>query len=263
MQLRHVAQRVLDDGCTGDEVRAAQADLTARGETEEFGRWLFHEVFALYPQLAREWHQPVPGRRVLRVIRNFDLLHVAVRVVVDYELDRVEDGEAARRGAVQNVAHGVLELADFYDAVRFGDPDGLDEVTDAGGRKAAPPQTGDGRHTRVVPALDVAVGNEAQQEALGQDGVGQIEPRELDLAGLRGHRQVLDEPVVERAVDLELERAQRVRDALNRIGLAVGEVVRRIDAPRITRSRMSGVDDAVEDGVAHVDVRRRHIDLGA
>ena len=88
-----------------------------------------------------------------------------------------------------------------------------------------------------------------------------IEARELVLPGDHRHRQPLDQPVVKRAVVLELERAERVRHALDRVRLAVGEVVGGIDAPVLPGARMSGVEDAVEHRVAHVDVGRRHVDL--
>ncbi len=81
--------------------------------------------------------------------------------------------------------------------------------------------------------------------------------------GARRHRQVLDEPVVERPVGLELERAQRVGDALDGVGLAVREVVGRVDAPRVAGARVRRVHDAVQDRVAQVDVRRGHVDPGA
>ncbi len=54
-----------------------------------------------------------------------------------------------------------------------------------------------------------------------------------------------------------------MRDALDRVGLAVREVVARIDAPLVAGARMAGVQDAVERGVAQIDVARRHVDLGA
>ena len=60
----------------------------------------------------------------------------------------------------------------------------------------------------------------------------------------------------------ELQGAQRVRDALERIADAVGEVVHRVDAPVVAGPVMGGVADAVENRVAHVHVRRRHVDPG-
>ena len=62
---------------------------------------------------------------------------------------------------------------------------------------------------------------------------------------------------------LELERAERVRNLLDRVGLAVREIVHRIDAPVIAGAMMSRMQDAIHDRVAHVEVSGRHVDLGA
>ena len=93
--------------------------------------------------------------------------------------------------------------------------------------------------------------------------MGQVEPGELVLVRARGHRQVVDEPVVERPVVLELQRADRVRDALDGVRLAVGEVVGRVDAPGVARAGVLGVKDPVQDRVAQVDVRGGHVDARA
>ena len=52
-------------------------------------------------------------------------------------------------------------------------------------------------------------------------------------------------------------------DPFNGIGYGMGQVVHGIDAPLIACPVMFGVDDAVEDGVAHIEVRAGHVDLGA
>ena len=62
---------------------------------------------------------------------------------------------------------------------------------------------------------------------------------------------------------LELERAERVRDVLERIGRRVREVVHRVDAPRVAGAVVMRAPDAVEHRIAQVDVRRRHVDLRA
>jgi hypothetical protein len=62
---------------------------------------------------------------------------------------------------------------------------------------------------------------------------------------------------------LELERAQRVRDVLDRIGRRVSKVVHRVDAPRVAGPVMMRAPNPIEDRVAHVDVARRHVDLRA
>src|SRR3712207_6889917 len=53
-----------------------------------------------------------------------------------------------------------------------------------------------------------------------------------------------------------LERAERVRHALDRVRLAVRVVVGRVEAPRIARAGMARVEDAVEHRVAHRHVAR-------
>ena len=118
-------------------------------------------------------------------------------------------------------------------------------------------------HARVVPAAHVPLVDEPEQHALGEHRVGEVEPGELVLARARRHRQVLDEPVVERPVVLELQRADRVRDALDRVRLAVREVVDRVDAPGVAGARVRRVQDPVQHRVAQVDVGRGHVDLRA
>ena len=98
---------------------------------------------------------------------------------------------------------------------------------------------------------------------LAHHRVGEVQPRELDLPRTRRHGQVVDQPVVQRPVILELQRAQRMRDVLERVRRRMREVVHRIDAPRVAGAMVMRVPDAVEHRVAHVDVRRRHVDLRA
>ena len=129
-----------------------------------------------------ERHQARAGRRVLGVVGDLHLLDLALGVVLDDHLERVEDAEPALGRPVEDVADGVLELPDLDDAVGLGHADHRREVADALGREAAPAQAGDRRHPRVVPAADVALVDEPQQDPLRQHRVGQVEPRELDLA---------------------------------------------------------------------------------
>jgi hypothetical protein len=61
-------------------------------------------------------------------------------------------------------------------------------------------------------------------------------------------------------VILELQRADRVRDALYGVGLPVSEVVGRVDEPRVAGARVRGMQDPVEDRITHVDVPGSHVD---
>jgi hypothetical protein len=174
-----------------------------------------------------------------------------------------QHGHAPRGDAVEVLAHAVLELGQVDVLSRLATPI-VAEVPDRLGRVAAAAQAAQRRHARVVPAVDVPSSTSSQQLALAHDRVGQVEPGELDLLRVGGVRRpalVLDEPVVERAVVLELQRAERVGDALDRVALAVGPVVHRVDAPLVAGAVVRRVQDAVHHRVAHVHVGRGHVDL--
>ncbi len=62
---------------------------------------------------------------------------------------------------------------------------------------------------------------------------------------------------------LEFQRANAVRDAFDVIAQAMGEIIHRVDAPFAAGVMMLGVADAVEQRIAHPDVRRGHVNLRA
>ena len=76
-----------------------------------------------------------------------------------------------------------------------------------------------------------------------------------------GH--ALHQPVVERPVVLELERADRVANTLNGVREGVRVVVEGVDAPLAARAVVVGMPNSVEHGVAHIDIGRGHVDLRA
>ena len=197
------------------------------------------------------------------MVDRVQFLRLPFRIILDHDLQRPQHRHAPLRGLVQHLADRKFQHAHIDHAVGLGHADPLDEIADRLRRHAAAAQARERRHARIVPALHVPAAHQLGQHALGQHRVGEIEPRELVLPRPRRHRQVVEQPVVERPVILEFERADRVRDALDRVGLAVGEIVARIDAPLVAGARMAGVQDAVERGIAQIDVARRHVDLGA
>ncbi len=241
----------------------AQAHLGARREALPAGRRRLGEVAALDPQVAPERQaareRGAFGRR--HVVRPQRRVEVERRVeVVDRQPDRVRHGEHARRDRVEVVAHDVVVKRQLDAAVDGRDAGLVAEAPQRLGADAAAPLPGDRRHARVVPARDVALGHEAEQLALAHHRVVQVEARELVLvvARLRDADRV-QVPVVERAVDVELERADRVRDALDGVGLAVGPVVERVDRPRVAAAVVVRVAaDAVHQRVAQLHVRVRH-----
>ncbi len=96
-----------------------------------------------------------------------------------------------------------------------------------------------------------------------RDGVRELQACELDLLGpVAGQGTVLEVPVVQRPVGVELQRADRVRHALDCVGLPVRPVVRGVDAPLVTGVVVVAEADPVHDGVAHLHVLVLHVDLG-
>ena len=106
---------------------------------------------------------------------------------------------------------------------------------------------------------------EGPQFALTGDHVGDVKAGKFDLAGFLPFRvfPVFEHPVVQRTMCFKFEGTDGMSDPFNGIGYGMGQVVHGIDAPLIACPVMFGVDDAVEDGVAHIEVRAGHVDLGA
>ena len=184
-------------------------------------------------------------------------------IVRQHDLQRAKHRHHARRAEVQILAHAVLELRHVDDVFLLRHADAGAEVADRLRRVAAAPQAADRRHPRIVPAGDVPLLHELQQLALAHHRVVQVEARELVLMRLVALDQVVHQPVVQRPVILVLERADRVRDPLDRVRERMRVVVHRVDAPGVAGAVVRGVADPVERRVAHVEVRRRHVDLRA
>ncbi len=105
--------------------------------------------------------------------------------------------------------------------------------------------------------------HELTQIALAHDRVGHIQAGKLALLRVVRQRAVIDDPLIQRTVVLELDRAHGVRDALECVLDRMREVVQRINAPLVTLTVMVCAHDAVDRRVAQVHVRACHVDLGA
>ena len=203
------------------------------------------------------------GRRVGRVILDRERLALALGIVRDDELHRMQHAHRALGLLVEVFAQAVLKEAVFDHARALGNADAVAEVADGRRREAAAAQAAQRRHTRIVPAGDDALLHKLAELALRHDRVIDAKAGKLDLARLIGHGNVVHHPVVERAVRLEFERAQRVRDALKRVLDRVCEVVHREDAPFRALTVVLDIADAVEHGVTHVEVAGGKVNLCA
>ena len=117
----------------------------------------------------------------------------------------------AGRLVIEVLADAVLQQADVHDRVRLGDARPAQEVVDGGGGVAPSAHADERGHAGVVPAGDEVLLDQAAQVALGELGVRHVEARKLDLPRAGGQAAVVADPVVERAVNLILQGAERVR----------------------------------------------------
>ena len=259
--LEDVAVLVLVDADAFEEIGVAQAHFAARGEAEEFFGGVFHEIGAVDPELAGEGefsgtHGLVGG--VPWGVEPFDL---AFGVIFDDDLEGLGDAHDARGDVVEALADAVFEEGDVDHRIAFVDADAFTEGADGFWGETATAHAGDRRHTRIVPARHDAVAHEAEQAALAHHGVRKVEFGKLDLLGVTVEFEGIDEPVVKDAVILKFQGAHGMRDALDGVGQAVGEVVHGIDAPFVAGAVVDDVFDAIDQGIAHVHILMIHVDL--
>lgn len=263
VDLSDVALLVFDDAGANDAIRVAEADFGAWGETEEFLRRVFHKIVPLDIKLAAERDRAGACVGILRIVDRLHHLLLIFRIIVDDDFDGIEHGHDAWSDFIEMLAHAEVEKGDIGHAVDFGHADRFAEIPDGFRGEAASAETRDGGHAGIVPAIDEALFYQCQELALAHDGVGQVEAGELDLARLGGDGDVVDEPLIQRAMVLEFEGANRVRDVLDGVRLAMGEVIHRVDLPFVTRAVVIDMEDTVKDGIAQIQVGSGHVDFGA
>ena len=191
---------------------------------------------------------------------------------------------AMRRGACasRSSRSAAFEHREVDQRVLLGDADAVDQQAQRRRRVAAAADALQRRHARVVPAVDQAVLHQRHQLALAHHRVvevagartrsgaacwlrmaGPCRAAAATSSGSFGQVDLVHAPVVQRAVVLELQRAQRMRDALDRVAERVRVVVHRVDRPGVAGVLVLDVLDAVQRRVAQVDVAAGHVDLRA
>ncbi len=196
----------------------------------------------------------------MREIEHIKFLFLILRVVINHHPQGFQNCHASGRGQIELVAHDVFQQFNLNETVRFGNSDSIDEFAYSGSRVATAPHGGKRRHTRVGPTVYVTFLDQLAQFALAHHCMGQVEAGKLNLLWMEDFKFV-EKPVIERTVVLILQRAHRMGDALQRIGLPMCEVIHGIDAPLVTGAVMFSVQDAIHDRVAHVHIGRGHVDF--
>ena len=135
--------------------------------------------------------------------------------VGDFDEDGFQHGHTAGGAVVEFLAYVVFEQRPLVGALGFGVANLGAERFDRLWRHAAAAQAAEGGHTGVVPAVHEAVVHELHKFALARHRMGEVEGVELVLAGPRVDGQLLDVPIVERAMGGEFKGAEAMGDAFD------------------------------------------------
>ena len=261
---RDVAVGVLVHAGAAHKVGAHQPHFAAHRQPLELRRRHFKEIAAVDPHLFGEGHRAGGGVvgvpvGVVGQVKEFAL---AFGVVVDHQLDRVQHRHAAGCRQLQLSPQHGFQLAHVHKAVCLGDAGPPHELKNARRGVAAAAQAGQGRHAGVVPAVHDALFHQLAQVALAHHGVGHVQAGKFPLLRELAAEQVFDHPVVQRAVILKFQAAQRMGDPLDGVLDRVGKVVQRVDAPLVPLAMVAHMLDAVDGRVAHIHVGAGQVDLG-
>ena len=204
--LGDVAVRVLHTAGTLHQIRALQAALrTVGGQSLVLGHRDLHKVLRLDPQMAREGDLMGALRRVGGVVLHREYLALALGIVGHRQLHRVQHRHGALRMRVQVLPQAVLQEAVLNGVGGLCHADALAEAADGGGGVSPAAQTAQRGHPGIVPAGNIVLLHQLTQLPLGHDRVVDAQPGKLDLPGMGRQLTVLDDPVVQGPVRLELQ----------------------------------------------------------
>src|SRR5690606_20945330 len=99
------------------------------------------------------------------------------------------------------------------------------ELADRRRRVTTAPEGTQCGHARIIPATHMTFINQQFELALAGYCVVQVQSGKFVLTRFGRHRQVLQEPLAQRAVILELQSTDRMTDPLDGVRLTMGEVI--------------------------------------
>ena len=152
----NVARRVFYDFVALDHIAVTQAYFAARCQAfEAFGR-IFGKVVRFDIDGLGHGDFALAHFFVIGVERGAAALGFTCFKVGQCYFERVQNCHQARGGVFQLFANRTFQYAHIDDVFRFGNTGAFGKQAQAFGRVAAAAHTGNGRHTRVVPAGNVA-----------------------------------------------------------------------------------------------------------
>ena len=259
-QLNDLAILVLNNLLAADQVRIAQTHLLTRRQTIVLLGRLLHKVVAVDIDLTREGHLACTCSLVLGVVDAGEVLGLILGIVGNRNLQRLQNSHTTLSSLIQILAHAELHQAQVDHVIALSNTNLLGKCTHRCRGVTLTTQSADCRHTGIVPThYDTAL-NEFQQLTLTHHRVGQVQTSKLILVAGE-NLQLFDKPIVQRAVNVELQSTDRVSDLLDRVALTVCIVIHRVDAPLVTRTVVISVNNTIHNRVTEQHIGVSHIDL--
>ena len=207
MHLKNVALLILHKIVGFNHVGVAQAHTLAQYQPLVFLVRFLAKVVGIDIQLTAERQHArahIFAQRMSRCLKLFDAIH---GVICEHYFKRIQHAHRARGLLIQVLANRKLQHGDIDDAIAARGADHVAELAQCRRRVAASSQPRDSGHARIIPAFHHALLHKLPQLALAGDGVARVQPAELVLARPARHRQMFQQPVVQRAVVFKFQGA--------------------------------------------------------
>src|SRR5262249_23929707 len=139
---------------------------------------------------------------------SIELFDFAFRIILDYDFQWFQHSQHPRRSRIKIVANKELQLRHVDGAVRLRHANTGTESTNTLGSVAAPPHSGNGRQSRIIPSAYMFPFDKLKKPPLTHHGVIQVQSREFVLTRttrkFRVVKQIVDHPIVEFAIIFKL-----------------------------------------------------------
>ena len=260
-QLDNIASLILYNLLTLNEISIPQAHLTTGAKTIVTLGGLLHKVGLLDENLPTKGNLPTTGSLILGVVHTAEDLALTLGVVGNNHLQGVDNCHAALGNLIKILPHAILKQREVDNIIPLGHTHLLGESADRRGSVALATQCANGGHSGVIPTRNHLVFNQLEQFTLTHHRIGKVEPCELILVAGE-NTELLNEPIVQGAVNIKFEGTNRVCNPLDGVALTVCVVVHGVDTPLVAGAMVLGVENTVEDGVAEEHIGVGHVNLG-
>ena len=244
-----------------NDVSTHKTNLAVRLHSEELGRRNFGEIIGIDIELLGERKSSCTCIGISGIVRYLEILNLILGIVGNYNLYGMQNRYFSVSRCIKLFSDAVLEKLIINYTVSLCDTCASYEIEDGRGGVSASAETAERRHTRIVPTVNEPGFNKFSEVTLRHNSVSYVKTCELALLGLCFKSDVINHPLIKRSVVLEFYRAKRVCDTLKCVLDRMRVVVKRINAPLVTLSMMVYVYYSVNGGIAHIDIRRCHINF--